>query len=130
MIKLIITSLFAWLCLGGYCQNASRLDTAKYYDFVELMPTYKGDINNKQLAPDVMSKVRRTCELTADSSKVLIHFIVETDGSVQKAVVIRGGCPDINEKASAALKELKFTPGKQSGQAVRVKEVLMLRFPI
>lgn len=62
--------------------------------------------------------------------KVLISFIVETDGMVSNIKIkkdIGGGC---GEAAVAALKKVRFKPGMKRGKPVRVRNVLPVIFAL
>ena len=61
---------------------------------------------------------------------VFVQIIVGTDGTVEKARVIRGLQEDLDDAALAAARQWTFTPGTLDGQAVRVSTVLMLEFRI
>ena len=53
--------------------------------------------------------------------KVLLHFVVNTDGSISEVTVLRGVTPGLNSEAIKVVKMLpKFTAGKQRGQNVQV----------
>lgn len=130
MIRLQLLAFLTFICVK-FCfsqQNQGRIDTAMYYDFVEQMPTYKGDMNFETLSADLMKGVKRSCLIPADSSKILVHFIVETNGSVQKAVIRKGICDEMNDRTIALLRDMKFQPGKQNGKLVRVKGAVILKF--
>ncbi|MFN8288039.1 MAG: energy transducer TonB [Chitinophagales bacterium] len=113
---------------ASYGQTNSPLDTAKYYDFVEVMPTFKGDINSTTAQSEIMAKMKVSCAVPADSNAILIHFIVETDGRVNKAIIRKGICDEMNSLALAEVKKLKYKPGRQDGKPVRVKEAILLKF--
>lgn len=115
------------------CFSQDRLDTTAYYDFVEQMPMYADgskdiSLNYKQLDRYVYEQVERTCHMNSDSTKILLHFIVETDGSVKIVRLVKGVCEEMNQKAVAAIKNVKFIPGKQQGKTVRVKMAVLLKY--
>ena len=129
-MKSLTLLLIAIIC-STYCFSQfadGKIDTVKYYDFVEVMPIYKGDLNMRDLASEIMPKMERVCTIPADSNKIVVQFIVETDGSVQKTFILRGICDAMNNQAVAEIKNMKYTPGRQSGKAVRVKSAMVLRF--
>lgn len=59
---------------------------------------------------------------------VVVQIIVDVHGSVEKARVIRGLHPDLDEQALVAAKQWAFKPGTLDGRAVPVSSVLMLEF--
>ena len=60
---------------------------------------------------------------------VWIQFIIEKDGSVTNAKVIRSVNPDLDNEALRAIKSMpKWKPGKNKGQLVRVIYELPIKF--
>ncbi|MDI6400674.1 energy transducer TonB [Balneolaceae bacterium ANBcel3] len=60
--------------------------------------------------------------------RVVVQFIVESDGSIRDPEVLRdigGGC---GEAAVQAIRRVEFTPGRQDGQAVPVIYALPITF--
>ena len=63
--------------------------------------------------------------------RVLVTFIVETDGSVSNLEVERQAFPSLDAEAIRVLSAMpKWTPGKQGGQVVRVKYTLPINFSL
>ena len=61
--------------------------------------------------------------------KVILQFVVETDGSVGEVKVVRSVAPEYDREAIRVIKSLpKFTPGRQNGQPVRVWYTLPVGF--
>ena len=61
---------------------------------------------------------------------VYIEFIVNKDGSVSDAKVKRGIGGGCDEEALESVKKLEFIPGRQRGNAVRVRMRLPVRFDL
>ena len=59
------------------------------------------------------------------SGRIVVEFIIETDGSVSNAKVIRGLDPAPDAEALRVINSssFKWTPAKQQGKAVRTKYV-------
>ncbi|MBR1726710.1 MAG: energy transducer TonB [Muribaculaceae bacterium] len=91
--------------------------SAPIYRSVEQMPQFPGGdaallayIRNHITYPD--------CNV---QGKVVLQFVVETDGSVGEVKVVRSIAPDLDNEAMRVIKILpKFTPGRQNGQPARV----------
>lgn len=62
--------------------------------------------------------------------KVLIQAIVDENGNVAKAKVIKGIGSGCDEAALDAVKSSKFTPGKQRGKNVRVQITIPIVFKL
>ena len=63
--------------------------------------------------------------------KVFIQFVVGKDGEITEVKVIRGVGAGCDEEAARVIKSSpKWTPGKQRGQAVKVRMVLPITFKL
>ena len=63
--------------------------------------------------------------------RVVVSFVVETDGSISNVQVVRGVDPSLDKEALRVTKAMpKWQPGKQNGQAVRVKYNLPVTFKL
>jgi len=60
--------------------------------------------------------------------RVIVQFVVDEQGNVQNPKVTRGVHKLLNKEAIRAVKEQKFKPGKQRGQAVKVQMSLPVTF--
>ncbi len=60
--------------------------------------------------------------------RVFIQFVVDEEGNVVDPVVVRGIGAGCDEEAIRAVQLAKFRPGRQRGQAVRVKMSLPITF--
>lgn len=60
--------------------------------------------------------------------RVIVQFVVDEQGNVQNPKVTRGVHKLLNEEAIKAVKDQKFKPGKQRGQAVKVQMSLPVTF--
>jgi protein TonB len=94
--------------------------------WAEEMPEFNGDLNaflQKQLQyPD---KAR---DANIDG-KVNVQFVVNEDGSVSNAKIIRGIGAGCDEEAVRIINSMpKWRPGKQNGRAVKVYFTLPIRF--
>jgi len=62
---------------------------------------------------------------------VFIQFIVDAQGNVRDAVVVRGVHPALDEAAlNMVMSSPKWEPGKQRGQPVKVKTTIPINFEI
>jgi len=61
--------------------------------------------------------------------RVICNFVVERDGSITDAQVVRGVDPSLDREAIRVIQQMpRWTPGKQRGQAVRVRFTLPVVF--
>lgn len=61
--------------------------------------------------------------------RVICNFVVERDGSITDVQVVRGVDPSLDKEAVRVIQTMpRWTPGKQRGQAVRVRFTLPVVF--
>ena len=60
--------------------------------------------------------------------RVIVQFVVDEQGNVQDPKVTRGVHKLLNKEAIKAVKQQKFKPGKQRGEAVKVQMSLPVTF--
>lgn len=99
---------------------------------VEQMPTFKGgDINKFRLWVQQRTNYPQEAINKKIEGKVIITFIVETDGSVSNVTVVQSLDPLVDNEAVKAIESSpKWTPGFQRGQPVRVRYAIPLNFMI
>jgi TonB family protein len=82
--------------------------------------------------PEVLRRVHPKYTSEAMRAKiqgtVFVQIVVDTDGNVEKARVIHGLEPGLDEQALIAAEQWTFKPGVLDGKAVRVTSVLVLEF--
>lgn len=63
--------------------------------------------------------------------KVIVSFVIEKDGSISLAQVVRKKHPSLDAEALRVVKKMpRWTPGKNNGQPVRVKYNLPVSFKL
>ena len=103
----------------------------KVYEKVEVMPEFPGGeqammefvAKNVQYPKEAMEK-----EI---SGRVMVGFIVEKDGSISDAKVVKGIGGGCDEEAVRVVKAMpKWKPGKEKGKAVRVSFMMQFTFKL
>lgn len=97
-------------------------DVQKVFDVVEEMPSFPG--GNGALMQWLNENVKYpvVAQENGVSGRVIVSFVVERDGSITDVQVVRSVDPALDKEAARAVKSMpKWIPGKQNGQAVRVK---------
>jgi TonB family protein len=61
---------------------------------------------------------------------VFVSFIVEKDGAVTDATVVKGLSPEMDEEAVRVTKLTRWIPGQQSGKIVRSRFVLPIKYAL
>ncbi len=95
-----------------------------FVDFAEVMPELIGGIEALQATITYPEFARRS----GIAGRVILQFIVNTDGSVRDAIVVRGIGGGCDEAALEAIRNAQFTPGLQRGRPVRVRFALPVTF--
>ena len=131
MKKFIIMALMA--LFGLTTVSAQKTVVAKknqqVFDVVEKMPEYPGG----QAA--LFEYLQKNVKYPADAEKkkvegrVLVTFVVNTDGSITDIEVVRKAFPSLDAEAVRVISGMpKWIPGEQKGQKVRVKYTVPLNF--
>jgi len=96
---------------------------------VEEMPEFYGGIEALYSYLSHNTKYPTIAKDAGIQGTVHITFVVEKDGSISSAKVLRGIGGGCDEEAMRVVKNMpKWKPGKQRGQAVRVQYNLPVRF--
>ena len=93
---------------------------------VEQMPELiggLGSIQSKINYPEIAKKA-------GVEGRVIVQFVVDETGSVLDPQVVRGIGAGCDEEAIRAVRQAKFTPGKQRGKPVKVKMSLPITFKL
>lgn len=100
-----------------------------YFDVVEQMPEYHG--GNEELMKFLQANVKYPEEATDKGiqGRVLVQFIVKSDGTISDAKVVREAHPLLDAEALRVVKSMpKWKPGMQNGKVVNVKYVIPVTF--
>lgn len=100
-----------------------------YFDNVEQMPEYPG--GQEELMKFLQTNVKYPKEATDKGiqGRVLVQFIVKSDGTIADAEVVRKAHPLLDAEALRVVKSMpKWKPGMQNGKVVNVKYVIPVTF--
>jgi len=118
-----------------FSQNSDSLKTNKEDTFTitEVMPEYPGgaDAMIKFLQENI--KYPKTARKKNKQGTVYITFVVEKDGSIAEARVLRGvtDAPELDEEALRVVNLMPtWKPGTQSGRKVRVQYNIPIKFTL
>lgn len=101
----------------------------KVFDIVEEMPSFPG--GNGALMSYLQSNVKYpiVAQENGVQGRVQIGFVVEPDGSISGVKVVRSVDPSLDKEAMRVVRSMpRWNPGKQNGQAVRVKYTVPVLF--
>ena len=105
---------------------------------------YEGEVLNEadempELLPDTPTGIRamqqslrypESAKEAGAEGRVLIAFVVDEEGQVTKAEVTEGVHDALNAEALRATQDLKFKPGQDGGEPVKVKLTLPFTFKL
>lgn len=98
---------------------------------VEQMPSFPGGQNAllEYLAANV--RYPDDCEDTCVQGRVIVSFMVERDGRITEAKVVKSVYPSLDEEALRVVNGMpKWSPGKLNGEAIRTKYVIPITFKV
>ena len=105
------------------------VEETKVFDVVEQMPSFKGGdaALMEWLSKNIKYPV--VAEENGIQGRVVATFVVERDGSITDVKIVKSVDPSLDKEAVRVLKNMpKWIPGKQNGQAVRVKYTVPVTF--
>ena len=131
MRKLLIMSMM--IMFGLTTVSAQKTVVAQkdqqVFDVVEQMPEYPGGM------PALFDYLMQNVKYPSDAEKqkiegiVIANFIVEKDGSISNVEVVKPVFPSLDSEAIRVITGMaNWVPGKQKGEAVRVKFTLPISF--
>ena len=103
----------------------------KVFDVVEQMPMFPGGpaALKEYLAKNVKYPI--PAQENGISGRVVISFVVETDGSITQVQVAKPVDPLLDKEAARVVSSMpKWVPGQQNGQKVRVKYNVPVNFKL
>ena len=112
--------------------NAMKVEkTEDAFDVVEQMPQFPG---GPAALMEYLSKNVRYPEEAhkkGTEGRVIATFVVEKDGSISDVTIRRSVSPELDDEALRVVNSMpKWTPGKQRGEAVRVKYTIPITFKL
>lgn len=135
-LKTVLAAPLLALSLSFGLQTEALAQTKKSsnepFMYVEQMPEFKGGM-------DEMLKYLGTNIKYPDAAKskgleglVVLSFVVETDGSISEVKTVKPLSPETDAEAERVVKQMNghWTPGRQKGEAVRVRYTLPIRFAL
>ena len=101
----------------------------KVFDTVEQMPEYPGGMQAMIEFLQTNMKYPDDAAKQKVEGRVMVQFVVETDGSVSDVHVAKQVFPSLDAEAIRVVQAMpKWMPGKEKGKVVRVKYNLPIVF--
>lgn len=111
--------------------ESHELDADRIFDVVEEMPQFPG---GPSAMFEYLSKSIRypeEAEVKGIQGRVIVTFVVEPDGSISNVKVSKSVNPLLNKEAVRVVESMPhWIPGKQNGNAVRVKYTTPVTFKL
>ncbi len=107
------------------------VEEEQIFQVVEEMPEFPGGMAEclKFLAKNI--KYPTIAQENGVQGRVIVQFVVNSDGSIVDPVVMRSVDPYLDKEALRVIKLMpKWKPGKQRGKAVRVKYTVPVTFKL
>jgi protein TonB len=103
---------------------------AVYYDY-EIFPEYTGGINELVRYLSTNIKYPKKARRENVSGKVILKFIVDTDGSIQNITVLNSVSKELDKEAIRVVKKMpKWKPGLFDGKTAKVYYTLPIKFKL
>jgi periplasmic protein TonB len=115
------------------CQPSEGVPSqTEVYTITEEMPEFPGGVKEMMSFLQKNITYPASCRKNNLGGKVFIKFIINTEGNLTDATVIKGtGLSDLDNEALRVVKMMpKWKPGKQDGKAVNVYFNLPVNFDI
>ena len=109
--------------------RSSKANANGVFDVVDEMPQFPGGASKlfEFIAQNV--KYPKEAENAGIQGRVIATFVVEKDGSISEAKVMKSVNPLLDAEALRVINAMpNWTPGKQRGEAVRVKYTVPVSF--
>ena len=115
----------------GDDSNLQKNNSDKAYDLVEEMPQYPGGVGKLMEYVSMNVRYPKEAESKSIQGRVVTTFVIEKDGSIEDAEVIKSVDPALDAEALRVVKAMpKWTPGKQEGKPIRVKYTMPITFAL
>ena len=103
----------------------------KIYEVVEQMPAFQGGQGALMTYINKELKYPAEAQTNGIQGRVTVSFVIEEDGSITNATVVRSINPDLDKEALRVINSMpKWIPGKNNGRNVRVRFNVPVQFKL
>lgn len=115
-------------CIAGKCFDSTGSEVAHFP--YRIMPRFPGGADNLNLFLAKNIKYPESDHRTGKEGKVLVRFVVNTQGAVENIHIIRSPSPDMSQEVVRLLTQQmpRWLPGKIDGEAIKVYYTLPVIF--
>ena len=101
------------------------------FQVVEEMPEFPGGMDKLMKFMQENIKYPKEVQERGIQGRVIVQFVINTDGSICDEIVVKSVDPQLDAEAIRLLRSMpNWKPGKQHGEAVRVKFTLPVVFKL
>ncbi len=113
--------------VGTFKPETENAKDTKVYDVPETMPEFPG--GTQALMEYIRNNIKWPDEESSVQGRVIVSFVVEKDGSISNAKVVKSVHPAFDAEALRVVNGMpKWIPGKQNGEPVNTKYVMPVIF--
>lgn len=124
--KIFTCLLCLFVVVNSYSQTTADDNV---FDVVEEAPEFPGGITEMMRYLQNNIKYPLTCYQQGVQGRVIVKFVIDTDGSVVNAEVLKAIDPHLDKEALRVVNTMpKWKPGRQKGKTVRVRYTLPIHF--
>ncbi|MEN8928357.1 MAG: energy transducer TonB [Flavobacteriales bacterium] len=103
----------------------------KIYEIVEIMPEFVGGMDSLMSYLSKNIKYPKKAQNKGIEGRVFVQFIVEKNGSIKAAEVIKGIDKSLDKEALRVISSMpNWLPGKNNGELVRTKFVIPVKYQL
>lgn len=123
-------AVFCFMAMGAQKTVVSKKNQ-KVYDVVEKMPEFPGGMSAMMDYLNTNLKYPEDAFKQEVGGRVMVMFVVETDGSISNVKVAKNVFPSLDSEAIRVVKAMpKWRPGMNKGKVVRVNFTIPIIFAI
>ena len=124
--KIFTCLLCLFVVVNSYSQTTADDNV---FDVVEEAPEFPGGITEMMRYLQNNIKYPLTCYQQGVQGRVIVKFVIDTDGTVVNAEVLKAIDPHLDKEALRVVNTMpKWKPGRQKGKTVRVRYTLPIHF--
>ena len=110
-------------------ESEENTATDDIYQVVEEQPLFPGGMDKMAEFLQANIKYPALCKKEGIQGRVIVQFVVNKDGSICDAKVVKSAHPQLDAEAIRVISSMpRWIPGKQKGKNVRVRYTLPVYF--
>lgn len=113
----------------SYAPQPKEVEQGEVFQVVEEQPMFPGGMEEMMKFLQQNVKYPKEAQNQGKQGRVIVQFVVNTDGSISNDTIVRSVDPLLDAEALRVVRSMpNWTPGKQKGEAVRVRFTLPVTF--